>query len=121
MTTSLITLVLAAFLGMGRDRKKRESLSGRFFGRDKLVKNEAYPRPDCQLLALSISSKLPLDSYPAHLDSYTSDIHSQEALSFLEEPGKISHACFLSFSPSPASHQEDTLRYHVQVKTKAHS
>ncbi|GKB63406.1 cytochrome c biogenesis FC [Tanacetum coccineum] len=42
-----------------RAGKKRESLSGRFFGRDKLVKKEAYPRPDCQLLALSISPKLP--------------------------------------------------------------
>uniref|UniRef100_A0A251TUX3 Cytochrome c biogenesis FC n=1 Tax=Helianthus annuus TaxID=4232 RepID=A0A251TUX3_HELAN len=39
--------------------KKREALSGRFFGRDKLVKKEAYPRPNCQLLALSISPKLP--------------------------------------------------------------
>nr|GEW79967.1 cytochrome c biogenesis CcmF C-terminal-like mitochondrial protein [Tanacetum cinerariifolium] len=44
----------------GMEQKKRESLSGQFFGRDELVKKEAYPLLDCQLLALSISPKLPI-------------------------------------------------------------
>ncbi|KAI3679247.1 hypothetical protein L2E82_51542 [Cichorium intybus] len=45
--------------GMGWNRKNGKRYRFGFFGREKLVKKEAYPRPDCQLLALSISPKLP--------------------------------------------------------------
>lgn len=44
---------------MGWNRKNGKRYRFGFFGREKLVKKEAYPRPDCQLLALSISPKLP--------------------------------------------------------------
>ncbi|KVI11927.1 hypothetical protein Ccrd_009665 [Cynara cardunculus var. scolymus] len=41
------------------NRKNGKRYRVGFLGRDKLVKKEAYPRPDCQLLALFISPKLP--------------------------------------------------------------
>ncbi|XP_055814595.1 cytochrome c biogenesis CcmF C-terminal-like mitochondrial protein [Solanum dulcamara] len=44
-----------------RAGKEREALAlqGRFFWGDRLVKKQAYPRPDRQLLGFPISSKLP--------------------------------------------------------------
>ncbi|KAH0757732.1 hypothetical protein KY290_021225 [Solanum tuberosum] len=44
-----------------RAGKEHEALAlqGRFFGGDRLVKKQAYPRPDRQLLGFPISSKLP--------------------------------------------------------------
>nr|KAJ0202198.1 hypothetical protein LSAT_V11C600339070 [Lactuca sativa] len=44
---------------MGWNRKNGKRYRFGFFGREKLVKKETYPHPDCQLLALSISPKLP--------------------------------------------------------------
>jgi hypothetical protein len=62
-TTSLIRLVLAAYPEMkwdGIERTRSASAIGSvFLGGDKLVKKQAYPRPDRQLLGLPISPKLP--------------------------------------------------------------
>lgn len=48
-TTSLIRLVLAAYPGMGWNGKNAKRYRVGFFGGDKLVKKQAYPRPDRQL------------------------------------------------------------------------
>ncbi|CAH1453413.1 unnamed protein product [Lactuca virosa] len=52
---------------MGWNRKNGKRYRFGFFGREKLVKKEAYPRPDCQLLALSISPKLPPGFGPSYM------------------------------------------------------
>ncbi|MCD7465689.1 hypothetical protein HAX54_001766 [Datura stramonium] len=47
-------------LGWNRKNMAPSCLQGRFFGGDRLVKKQAYPRPDRQLLGFPISSNFPV-------------------------------------------------------------